>query len=754
MRRLWPIGLLLVFFLFLYKDLFIRGFIPIPADTLVGAYYPWLDYKWGYPVGVPVKNALISDVFSTLFIWKQISTAMLKQGIIPFWNPYSFSGTPLLATFHSTTLSPWNLFFLLPEYWGWGIYIFSSSLFAALAMYFYLSVLIKNRRARLVGAVVFALAGPMTTWTEFGTAVWAAGSLPLIFLGLELVITRHKPRFYFLILAASVLLLLSGHVQLLTYAFVIIPFYALFRSKNPKTTILVVIALLVSVMLTAVQLIPTADFFTRSIRSEEKYSQTFNSGLIPVSQLIRLWIPDFFGHPVTGNSWGPYIYHEYASFLGTLVLPLVLAALFFRRDFSVRFFSWVFLLSIFLVLNQPFSRWFFGLPLPLLTYSSASRLFFITGLSASILAALFLDSPRWRRVILPVLVLIAVSIAAISLVPPAFRNISLRNLVFPVLQLVLLLTLLIFKKFHRFLPLLLIIIISFDLSRYFLKYNPFVPSGLVFPTTPVIDFLKAQTPPFRIARQPTALLPPNTWAMYNLENIEGYDPLYLSGYNRFFHVINGQPYFDSASRYSELTDFQPRFLDALNVKYLITVRPEVGKTLPPFLFRIRQNSYPLVFSDGHTQIYQNPGSLPRAYFVSQILAVSDEAGLAKILDQPTFDPTQTAVLFSSSATATASGAINNYSSRPNSFSFTAKAASSGLLMIANSYDPGWRAFIDNQPSPVYRANGGLMAITVPAGVHRIDFRYSPPFIGLALLLTSLSWLGTTALYLVSVRKIV
>lgn len=754
MKRFWPVGLLLLYFIFLFRDFFFKGLIPVPADTLVGAYFPWLDYKWGYVVGVPVKNPIISDVFSYFFIIKHLSTDILKQGIIPYWNNYSFAGTPLFATFHSSVLSPWNLLFLLPKYLGWGMYIFSSMLFAALSMYFYLSVLVKNRLSRIIGSLVFALSGPMTTWAEFGTAVWAAGAIPLILLGLEMVIIHNKPRYYFLLIAALVLLVLSGHVQLLTYTLIIVPIYVFFRSKSRKIFILVLLSITAGLMLTAIQLLPTADFSNRSIRSEEKYTQNFNYGLIPVSQLILLWTPDFYGHPVTGNGWGKYIYHEYASFVGTMILPLVLSALFFKRSFPVRFYSFLFIFCIFFVLDQPFSHWFFSLPLPLFTYSSASRLFFLTGLSASVLVATFLDNPKWRRVLVPVMLLLLLNIIAILLVPDIYRKVSLRNSLLPFTQLTILLFFVNIKKFHRELPILLVVFVLFDFSRNFTKYNPFISSKIIFPKTPIIEYLQSQSSSYRIIREPIALLPPNTWAMYGIENIEGYDPLYLLGYGRFFHAINNQPYFNTASRYLDLNDFNPKYLNATNVKYLVTVKTQENTNMSPFYTRIKKEKYPLVFEDKHTEIYENTNVLPRAYFVSQSISVSIESDLAKILDNRSFDPTKTAVLLSSSQIATTSGNISNYSARPNTFSFTATASGSGLLVVSNSYDPGWTAAINQVKTPVYRANGGLMAISVPQGTHNVVFNYFPKYMDIALLLSGSSWLSTVTLYFVFTRKIV
>jgi hypothetical protein len=46
-----------------------------------------------------------------------------------------------------------------------------------------------------------------------------------------------------------------------------------------------------------------------------------------------------------------------------------------------------------------------------------------------------------------------------------------------------------------------------------------------------------------------------------------------------------------------------------------------------------------------------------------------------------------------------------------------------LLVLADTYYTGWRAFIDGQPGPVLAANGFVRAVAVPAGRHRVAFRY-------------------------------
>ena len=47
------------------------------------------------------------------------------------------------------------------------------------------------------------------------------------------------------------------------------------------------------------------------------------------------------------------------------------------------------------------------------------------------------------------------------------------------------------------------------------------------------------------------------------------------------------------------------------------------------------------------------------------------------------------------------------------------------LVAATRYAPGWRVWIDRHPARLEAAPGGLCAVQVEAGTHRIEFRYRP-----------------------------
>src|SRR5579883_895851 len=91
---IWPILIIFsVWFIFSYPY-FLQHRVPFPSTYAVNFFPPWSAY---HLYDGPVKNNAMPDVIDQIFPWKQFTIESLKQGQIPLWNPFSFSGTPHLA---------------------------------------------------------------------------------------------------------------------------------------------------------------------------------------------------------------------------------------------------------------------------------------------------------------------------------------------------------------------------------------------------------------------------------------------------------------------------------------------------------------------------------------------------------------------------------------------------------------------------------------------------------------------------------
>jgi uncharacterized membrane protein YfhO len=53
------------------------------------------------------------------------------------------------------------------------------------------------------------------------------------------------------------------------------------------------------------------------------------------------------------------------------------------------------------------------------------------------------------------------------------------------------------------------------------------------------------------------------------------------------------------------------------------------------------------------------------------------------------------------------------------------AASRGLMVVSEADYPGWSATVNGRPATIYKVNGALRGIGVPAGHSRVVMRYAP-----------------------------
>ena len=80
--------------------------------------------------------------------------------------------------------------------------------------------------------------------------------------------------------------------------------------------------------------------------------------------------------------------------------------------------------------------------------------------------------------------------------------------------------------------------------------------------------------------------------------------------------------------------------------------------------------------------------------------------------------------------------------------FRATLESPGLVVLADTFYPGWRLTIDGRPASILRANRLMRAAAVPAGTHSLVYTYAPLSVSLG---AALSAAALVALLLVARR---
>src|SRR3989344_1151511 len=746
------VAIIWLFFPFLAK-----GQLPIPSDTIVGLYHPFRDfYSSEYPNGIPFKNFLVTDPVRQTFIWKNLSIEKIANFQLPLWNPYEMAGKPLLANFQSSAFYPLNLIlFIKPFYLSWSIFIVLQPLLAGIFLYLYLNNLNLNRRASVLGAIVFSFSGFFVSWLEWGTVLHTALWLPLILLStdkvfsnlnllndlkfkienLKLEVKIKKYLVWSLIFTFSVISsFLAGHLQVFFYLLILSVVYIVSRwfqyERKIKFLFIFAFCYLIFTIITSVQWLPTLQLILLSARGADQIYIQNEGWFIPWQNLLQFFVPDFFGNPATLNYWGVFNYAEFVGYIGIVPLIFAMLALFLRIDRKTLFFGMVFFASLLFSLPTPFAIIPYKLAVPFLSTSQPTRLLFVTCFSLAVLASLGFDLflKNNKKVILPlsficlvfILIWIYVLFGGNFLHLISLDNLSVtrRNILLPsVIFLFSSVLIYVFKyirnKGIREVFVLIFLLIScFDLLRFAIKFEPFAKKDYLFPTTKAIEFLKTQKGIFRVLSQDSRIFPPNFSTYYKIQSVEGYDPLYLLSFGELIAASERNKGDISApfgfNRIITPHNIDSKLIDLLNVRYILS------------LSDISSKNFKKVFHARSTRMYENKNYLPRAFFVNKIIFVNskqEEIDKMFLIDLRSL-ATINKKLPSSNFTG---GKAEIISYNENNILIKTKSEGESFLILTDIYYPTWRVLIDGKSDHIYKVDYAFRGIVVPRGEHEIKF---------------------------------
>ncbi len=133
------------------------------------------------------------------------------------------------------------------------------------------------------------------------------------------------------------------------------------------------------------------------------------------------------------------------------------------------------------------------------------------------------------------------------------------------------------------------------------------------------------------------------------------------------------------------------------------------------------------------RVYENLGALPASYIVHDVLYAKGENEAEQKIHSKVFNPYAQVVLEDASniSTGKAQSQLNPIErvtlARPNNNKVVldANCADSGILVLTDTFYPGWNATVDGIATPIYRANMCFRAIPITKGKHHIEFEYRP-----------------------------
>jgi hypothetical protein len=130
-------------------------------------------------------------------------------------------------------------------------------------------------------------------------------------------------------------------------------------------------------------------------------------------------------------------------------------------------------------------------------------------------------------------------------------------------------------------------------------------------------------------------------------------------------------------------------------------------------------------------VADNPHALPRAWVVHRAAPAPPAERLLPLLAHPSFDPLALAYVegdpgFVAAADAPARGEpVRFVADGEDVVEIETAATAPGLLVLADTFAPGWHATVDGAPVPILATNHLFRGVPVPAGTHRVRFTYGP-----------------------------
>lgn len=685
--------------------------------------------------------------------WHRLAIETLRLGEMPLWNPLLGMGAPLLANLQSALLYPPNILLLIfgPEH-GHGYLVVLHLVFAGIGM-----VLLSRRLGigvfgQLVAGLVYSLSGYMVARAWFISINHTAAWLPWILFSMEGLLEAAEKRASIKQSFAPILGLaftlamqwLSGHAQTAWYSLLLLAGWTLWRlrtSFNRATLLWLVSRLLIAgslaFALAAAQLLPTAEYLSLSQRAgtlDREFALTYSFW---PWRLLGFFFPDLFGSPVSGDYWGYGNFWEDAIYIGIFPILLGLGAIgrslrSAAGDYALEKFLFVLsLITLLLALgkNTPVFPFLFDYVPTFNLFQAPSRWNILLIFSLALLAASGAErwsTPQarglyWTRLLTAGAGIIAVaSFLALQLIPeiePSFIRSFARSGV--LLTFTGLLTLFLPKDKlglktsvvggFILLDLLLagqglnpsIAVQVFEgnvLEQIGISSNqriympPSLEEQLKFKQTHRFDSFKTGLDWIKIRE--VAL--PNTSMIDGVASINNFDPMVPDRFNQFLSKLETIP----QSQQDEL-------LAWAGVSYRINPGPE--------------NMLAVVFEPLPQQ--------GRVHLVGETVAAHSAEHALELLVSGAIDLGTQVILESQPAERNAGSGVGHIlaldDSRPTSLSISLDMQGQGWLVVADTWYPGWKAYLDGSVVEIHRANYLFRAVSVPIGEHLIEFNYEP-----------------------------
>lgn len=700
------------------------------------------------------------DFTHHFYVFRTFAYQELAAGRFPLWMDCVFAGSPFQADPQAALFYP-GVAANLALHWLLGAQAFSLQAlhveallhlwFASLLTYAFLRGETRSWLAALLGAVVFAYGGYLTSYPPLQLAVLEVATwLPLALWGARGLAGRARATHFSALVAALSLALLGGHPQTflhLGYATLAYYAYRVWVEGTPWKVALGRLTLSGALVLglCAVQLLPSLQYVRLSTRADIPFEKSATG--FPVRDIVQLVLPGVvsFWQPLYVGIWPLAM-----AFLGALCSR--------HRD---RWF-WIGLAIVALLFS--FGRNLFAYEAAYLAapgyalFRGQERHAFLTSFALSMLAALGSDvllqplTRSRRRLTLGVarvvswtvpvigflfLLVVLLSQAQVGDWTRASFSERLGGLLLALAATALLLHGRLRAPRRRLavsaLALALVVVDLFTVNRI-AGSAPRDP----FPPEPTLEAARSDSSPF-FRVQEDGRLPGHTVCMNGLHEIWGMTPIWTEEIDTF---VRRAP---EEVRWA-----------LLGVRYVVTWRAALhrpdGTPVPA----------EMLYSTGEGRdaayAWRLPGEPRYAWVVRDLWTAEDEEELYALLAKPEFNPHGAAVVMGHLPSPSPMGgpdvmdAVSLVERTPTRVHVHADLGAPGVLVLSQVHYPGWRVTVNGGRDRLLQVNGLLPAVVLSSGVSDIVLTFQPPLFVAGLLVSAATLLGCAVGLIVGVRR--
>lgn len=128
------------------------------------------------------------------------------------------------------------------------------------------------------------------------------------------------------------------------------------------------------------------------------------------------------------------------------------------------------------------------------------------------------------------------------------------------------------------------------------------------------------------------------------------------------------------------------------------------------------------------KVYMNTLAMPRVWAVHHAFQVANEGEARRYLQNPAFDLNKWSFMLEPPPKlepCDGEDTVGLLRRRPNQVIIEADMSCTGMVVLGDSFYPGWQAKVDGNPAKIYEAYAGIRGVVVGKGKHKVEMRYLP-----------------------------